>query len=204
MLMDVIPSKFILGSVGAHGLLLGGLMFNGAFDQSKTVSLVEPTNGSVEVLFSAPPEEIKKELKKHIKKIIKRRKVIADEGDKLEKMEKPVESVQQVRLEDLKSLSNLSPEMKAFLKSLKAKIQERQVYPYAAKRLRQTGQVVVKFDVLASGDVNNVSIEKKSDHKRLDSSAVKLIAGISKVQCPPKDVMKADRISIVVPIEYKL
>lgn len=193
-----------MGSLGAHALLVGGLAFNGAFKSIETVSLMEPNKGSVELLFSVQPEEIKEELKKHIKKIIKKKKIIADEGDKIEKLEEKVQAVQQVRLEDLKSLNNLSPEMKKFLRSLKNKIQERQVYPYAARRLRQTGQVVVKFDVLASGDVSNVSIEKKSDYKRLDASAFELIAGITKVGNPPKTAMVSDKISIVVPIEYRL
>jgi protein TonB len=206
MLLDLIPSKYIMGSLGVHAVLVGGLVLSGNFNFTKRVSLMEPNQGSVEVLFSAQPEEIQQELKKHIKKIIKQKqkKVIADVGDKIEKPVEEVQAVKEIRLEDIKSLSNLSPEMKAFLKSLKNKIQERQVYPYAAKRLRQTGQVVVKFDVLASGDVNNVSIEKKSDHKRLNASAFNLIAGISKVKSPPKTAMRSDKISIVVPIEYRL
>lgn len=185
-------------------MLAAGLAFSGAFDSHQKISLMDPAQGSVEVLFSAQPEEIRKELKKHIKKIIKEKKIVADEGEKIEKPEEEVKVVRQVRLEDLKSLSNLSPEMKAFLKSLKNKIQARQVYPYAAKRLRQTGEVVVKFDVLASGEVSNVSIEKKSDYKRLNASAFELIEGITKVKSPPKTAMVAGRISIVVPIEYRL
>jgi len=202
--MDLIPSKYILGSLGAHALLVGAVTLKSFSDHPTSVSLNDPNQGSVEVLFSTPPEKIEKELKKHIKKVIKIKKTVADVGDKIERREEQVEQVKQVRLEDLKSLSNLSPEMKKFFKALRDKIQENQIYPYAAKRLRQTGKVFVKFDVLANGDIGNVSIEKKSEHKRLDSSAFKLIAGIAKVESPPKSFIKSDKISIVVPIEYKL
>lgn len=201
MLLDLIPSKFIIGSMGAHAALVGVMLFEGVFSPT-TVSLVEESQGSVEVLFNAQTEEVKKELKKQIKKIIRQKTELADFGDKLK--EEKEEVVKQVSLEDLKSLKNISPELKAFLRSLKEKIQDRQVYPYAAKRLRQTGQVVIKFDVLSSGEVQNASIQKKSEHKRLDSSALSLIAGISKLDHFPTKVVKSDKISITVPIEYKL
>lgn len=201
MLLDLIPSKYILCSLAANGLVAGALLFQGAFESFEVVSLAEPNQGSVDVLFSAQPEEIRKELKKQIKKIVKQKQDVADLGDKAVELE---EVSQQVNLEDIKSLKNVSPELKAFLKSLQNKISERQVYPYAAKRLRQSGQVVVRFDVRSSGEVENVSIYKRSEFQKLNASAFELIAGILKVDHFPKEVVKSDRLSITVPIEYKL
>ncbi len=198
-MLNFVPNKFVLVSVVLHGALFGGILFE--YNKRHSVSnFEEESSGTVEMLFETQTEAVKKELKKVIKKKVK----VLDLGDKLADKKEEEEHVHTISLADLKAVNNLSPELKAFLKSLREEILKRQHYPYSAKRLRQTGKVSVQFDVFDDGTVKNVSIYKKSAYDKLNKSAVKIIDDISKVDNFPKETVKSKKISITVPIEYSL
>ena len=131
MLIDLIPSKFISTSLAAHSLVVVGLVYQSDFLSSdpKKVSLVQESQGSVEVFFEAQKQVVKKKVVKPLKKL-KRQYEKADLADKLVPKEEILEEeVQEISLKDIKALQNNSPDFQAFLKSLQDKIYERQVYP---------------------------------------------------------------------------
>lgn len=204
-MLNTPPFKFIIASILVHGALVGLFILSNALDTSDILSLVDANpNGSVEMLFNNQTEEVKREIKKIIKKKIKAKREVVDLGELPAEDVDEEEQVHKISLDDLKAVSNLSPEWKAFLKSLQAEISKRQHYPYSAKRLRQTGKVLIQFDVYSNGLIKNVSIQKKSDYEKLDASALELIDSIPKVENFPKKTEKSEKISITVPIEYNL
>lgn len=91
----------------------------------------------------------------------------------------------------------------AYLSKIKAKIEKNKVYPKAAKRLRQTGKVLVSFDVLKDGSIENIKIIEKSKFERLDAASIELLLKIASFEAIPKELNKAAW-SIRVPINYSI
>lgn len=99
--------------------------------------------------------------------------------------------------------SKLSPEMELFFKQLSQKIEEKKVYPRIAKKLRQMGKVIVKFEIDSNGKITSLEITEKSPHAKLDSAALHLIKSIDSDLRIPKS-LKEEKLSVILPIEYIL
>ncbi|MBT4760374.1 MAG: energy transducer TonB [Bdellovibrionaceae bacterium] len=76
-------------------------------------------------------------------------------------------------------------------------------YPRASRKLRQTGQVIVKLDIDRSGRILDASIEKKCPFVRLNQAALTLVRGIGEFAPFPKSIQLA-RISVLIPVSYSL
>ncbi len=202
MIFDLIPSKYILSSLSLNGVLFGAFAFQGVlFENVTAVSLEDSVSGTVEMFLDSYESPIKK-LKKQIRKaVLEKPREISEFGDQV--VSTP-EETREVSFEALKKSSNQSPELRAFLRELSSKISERHNYPYSAQKLRQTGRVMVSFELLKTGDIKNVLINEKSDFKKLDESAFELIAGISRIENLPQSVQNGETMVIIVPVEYEL
>jgi protein TonB len=202
--LHTVPNKFVLTSLSVHLALVVGLIHEGFFSPQEVILVKQSTSQSVQVMLDDQPEVIQKELKKVLKKKIKTfdlaDKVIPEE----ETSDVDQDVVRTVSLSKLEQTENLSPELKNFLKNLRSEISRRHKYPYAAKRLRQSGEVLMKFDVYIDGSIKNIAFQKKCKYERLNSSAMETVASIARLDHFPKNVIKKDRISVSVPIKYTL
>ncbi|MEO0335900.1 MAG: TonB family protein [Pseudomonadota bacterium] len=105
---------------------------------------------------------------------------------------------------DLQNIKgNLSPELQKYFTKLRMDIERRKKYPKLAKRLRQSGRVVLKFEIGKSGKIVNVFIEEPSPYKSLNDSARKLLSNL-KGEYPLPSAIKSDRIEVKLPVSYKL
>ncbi len=96
-------------------------------------------------------------------------------------------------------------ERERYLYELRRLIDGRKIYPSMAKRMRQSGEVVVKFVILKSGEIQNIEIAKPSHHDRLNEAASQLVAGIRTYKPLPASVASATSSLVVsVPVEYRL
>lgn len=75
-------------------------------------------------------------------------------------------------------------------------------YPAMSRRLRETGEVLLRVDVTADGEVRTVEIERGSGHARLDEAARRAVAGWRFVPARRDDAAVASR--VLVPIVFRL
>lgn len=97
--------------------------------------------------------------------------------------------------------SNIPDELKIFFKTLSDKIEKNKFYPSLSKRLRESGTVIVKFEVHASGKVQNIILKEQCSFDRLNKSAYKVVASLDKL-IPLPDKYK--KIEITFPMSYVL
>lgn len=88
----------------------------------------------------------------------------------------------------------------AYLRQL---IDERKIYPKNAKRLKQTGTVMVKFKVLEDGTVKNISIIESSGFDSLDQATKEVLENIGRFKALPKE-MGDEPADVTLPVEYKI
>ncbi len=91
----------------------------------------------------------------------------------------------------------------AYLQYLRQTIDERKIYPKNAKRLRQTGIVMVKFTLMAEGTITNVAIADSSGFELLDQAASDLLKDISRVRPLPQE-LGHEPLTLSIPIQYTL
>lgn len=92
------------------------------------------------------------------------------------------------------ALERYKYELRLFLES-------RKVYPETAKRLRQTGRVMVAFKVNSDGALSDVAIEAPAGSELLNRAALDLVKGAPRFK-PLPDQMNEMKVSL--PIEYIL
>lgn len=90
-----------------------------------------------------------------------------------------------------------------YLYELRVLLEGRKVYPRAARHLRETGRVVVRFRVQADGGIHDVQIAAPSSYSRLNEAAVALVSGVRRYKPLPSD-LGADPLLVEVPIDYVL
>lgn len=213
-----IPASFVI-----HAALAGLLVYEGqqaliagsvrgsrptatvSFDIVQRLDQEKPKPKKAEAkMFQGPSEVIvaKKRKKKKVvkidKKVLKRLQA--------EKTSDGVNRAQQVSLIgfDLRNIKgNLSPELQAFFNSLRADIERRKPYPKMAKRLRQTGEVILRFEISRDGKIKNVIVDEPSRYRSLNEAAQKLISNL-KGSYPLPSTIQANAISIRLPVNYSL
>jgi TonB family protein len=72
------------------------------------------------------------------------------------------------------------------------------IYPTSARRQKQTGQVVVAFNVTMRGEIQNLDIVQTSGHRELDEAVVR---AVRKLKRPPRPLW-GERYT--VPVIFKL
>jgi periplasmic protein TonB len=105
-----------------------------------------------------------------------------------------------------KTIESASPDpsiKEAYLSYLRQTIDERKVYPKNAKRLRQSGTVIVKFTLLSNGTITNVSVAGSSGFELLDEATLDLLKALAKVRPLPKEIGTAP-MELTLPIQYTL
>lgn len=83
-------------------------------------------------------------------------------------------------------------------------LESRKIYPETAKRLRQTGRVVVNFKVSAVGELTDVMLEQASPSEVLNRAAVDLVRSAPKFKPFPEGAISQNEMKLSLPIEYIL
>ncbi len=94
------------------------------------------------------------------------------------------------------ALERYKYELRLFLES-------RKIYPEAAKRLHQSGTVIVQFKVSAAGELSDVNLSEPSHSEALNRAAFELVKRASNFKPFPKEV-QVDELKLALPIEYVL
>jgi len=179
-------------------------------------NIVEPIpEPIIEKIVEKPaPKVIEKP--KIVKKKIEKKKPIEKIVEKpVEKIEKVVETEQKVS-DNIQALNKLAEVQTSqitnnqqttiendYLAKVKAIIEKNKVYPKVAKRLHQTGKVVVAFDILKDGKVINIKIVENSKFEKLDSASIELLAKIGFFEAIPNELNRAVW-NLTIPIHYQI
>lgn len=86
---------------------------------------------------------------------------------------------------------------------VRSQIAKKKTYPPTARRLGHTGRVILKFRVLASGEVQAAELAQKSAHESLNQDALKILRGLARLEPIPNELGRAEWL-FVVPVDYDL
>jgi protein TonB len=76
-------------------------------------------------------------------------------------------------------------------------------YPAASRDRRETGQIMLRFDLDRAGQVSNAAISRSSGHTRLDWAALDMLRRAAPLPPPPSSVPGV-KIELVVPVRFQL
>ena len=159
-----------------------------------------------------PEPIIEKIVEKPAPKVIEKpKKVVKQEKKTEEVVEKQTENIVQnepvVKQEtpvQASSNSQQAPNLESeYLAKVQAKIEKNKVYPKVAKRLNQTGKVIVSFDILKDGKITNIKIIHKSKFEKLDEASIELLTNIGFFEAIPNELNKTVW-NIQIPINYQI
>ena len=160
-------------------------------------------------------EEVTKEIEKEIvtepiiEKIVEKPapKVVEKENENIEKMavaEQNEISTKQESIIQSNSNNERNKNLESeYLAKVKNKIEKNKVYPKVAKRLNQTGKVIVSFDILKDGKITNIKIIHKSKFEKLDEASIELLTNIEFFEAIPNELNKTVW-NIQIPINYQI
>jgi periplasmic protein TonB len=90
-----------------------------------------------------------------------------------------------------------------YIYELRRFIDLRKTYPSLARKMRQEGQVIVRFEVLRDGKFTNIELTTPSQHERLNAAARELIASVNVYKPLPVSIA-SERLLVTVPLTYSL
>lgn len=164
------------------------------------------TEPIIEKIVEKPAPKVIEKPKKVEKKIVKQEKQIEKVVEKTPEkiVEQATENIEKMHVAEQNETSqkqqssiqensnneknkNLESE---YLAKVKNKIEKNKVYPKVAKRLNQTGKVIVSFDILKDGKVTNIKIINKSKFEKLDEASIELLTNIGFFEAIPNELNK--------------
>mgnify|MGYP003408884828 CR=1 FL=1 len=173
----------------------------------------------IEKIVEKPAPKVIEKPKKVEKKIVKQEKQIEKVVEKTPEkvVEKETENIEKMAVAEQNEIStkqesiiqsnsnnernkNLESE---YLAKVKNKIEKNKVYPKVAKRLNQTGKVIVSFDILKDGKITNIKIIHKSKFEKLDEASIELLTNIGFFEAIPNELNKTVW-NIQIPINYQI
>ena len=158
------------------------------------------------------PKKVEKKIvkqEKPIEKIVEKPapKVVEKENENIEKMavaEQNEISTKQESIIQSNSNNERNKNLESeYLAKVKNKIEKNKVYPKVAKRLNQTGKVIVSFDILKDGKITNIKIIHKSKFEKLDEASIELLTNIGFFEAIPNELNKTIW-NIQIPINYQI
>ena len=177
------------------------------------------TEPIIEKIVEKPAPKVIEKPKKVEKKIVKQEKpiekivekpapkVVEKENENIEKMavaEQNEISTKQESIIQSNSNNERNKNLESeYLAKVQAKIEKNKVYPKVAKRLNQTGKVIVSFDILKDGKITNIKIIDKSKFEKLDEASIELLTNIGFFEAIPNELNKTVW-NIQIPINYQI
>lgn len=93
-------------------------------------------------------------------------------------------------------------DMKAIYKSeLRSRIEQNKFYPMAARRMGQTGTVIVAFTLLNDGSIIDVRIDDSSGNPSLDTAGLEAVKKVGKFKAIPSE-LNTSSLDMSVPIKF--
>jgi protein TonB len=90
-----------------------------------------------------------------------------------------------------------------YLYELRVLIEGRRTYPSVSRRLGESGEVRVGFELHRDGSIRDVAITAPSPHPRLNEAALALVQGLGAYR-PFVAEIRADKIHVEIPVAYRL
>ena len=158
------------------------------------------------------PKKVEKKIvkqEKQIKKVVEKtpEKIVEQATENIEKMhvvEQNEISTKQESIIQSNSNNERNKNLESeYLAKVQAKIEKNKVYPKVAKRLNQTGKVIVSFDILKDGKITNIKIIHKSKFEKLDEASIELLTNIGFFEAIPNELNKTVW-NIQIPINYQI
>ena len=162
------------------------------------------------------PKKVEKKIvkqEKQIEKVVEKtpektpEKVVEKESENIEKMavaeQNEISQKQQSSIQENSNNQKNQNLENEYLAKVKNKIEKNKVYPKVAKRLNQTGKVIVSFDILKDGKVTNIKIINKSKFEKLDEASIELLTNIGFFEAIPNELNKTVW-NIQIPINYQI
>ncbi len=84
---------------------------------------------------------------------------------------------------------------------LRSRIEENKFYPMAARRMGQTGTVIVAFTLQGDGSIINIRIDNSSGNPSLDSAGLEAVKKVGKFKAIPSE-LNASSLDMSVPIKF--
>ncbi len=139
-----------------------------------------------EIVTAPTPPKKTSGKKKLVKKTIKSKK------------SKPIEKA--IKEKTLQGQNTLLEQYLTLIRNEIAKIKR---YPRVAKRLGQQGDVIVKFNLIWPGSIEQVEIKSASEYKLLNQSAIEAINELKKLPPMPKE-LEGKSFTVQISIIYRL
>lgn len=150
------------------------------------------------------PKKPKKKIEKKVKKQketkepeLPKKQIAEPTTEKVESSQKTVAKKPTIDPSQIQALED------EYLSKLRYLIEKNKIYPRSAKRLRQTGKVVISFVITKNGHIKNANILNGSKYKRLNKAAIEILDKINKFDAIPEKLNK-DSWKISVPIVYEI
>lgn len=160
-------------------------------EKPKKLEKVVKKEKPIEKIVEKPVEKVAEKTEKSIEENPVVTQTTPNTNPVIESTEATISKVQIDSIED------------AYLSKVKAKIEKNKVYPKIAKRLNQTGKVVVSFDILKDGKVINIRIIQNSKFEKLDEASIELLTKIGFFEAIPNELNKTVW-NIQIPINYQI
>lgn len=176
--------------------------------------VVEKPLPVVEKVVKQKPKPIKKPVEKIVKKeppkeikpveqVVEPVEAVVQNTNPTPTVSKPTPAVNNTPSVPQMSAQQTASIEDAYLARIKAKIERNKVYPKAAKRLKQTGKVIISFDILKDGTIKNVRVVGKSKFEKLDEASIELLMKIASFEAIPLELNRTVW-NIQVPINYSI
>lgn len=158
------------------------------------------------------PKKVEKKIvkqEKQIEKVVEKtpEKIVEQATENIEKMhvaeQNETSQKQQSSIQENSNNEKNRNLESEYLAKVKNKIEKNKVYPKVAKRLNQTGKVIVSFDILKDGKVTNIKIINKSKFEKLDEASIELLTNIGFFEAIPNELNKTVW-NIQIPINYQI
>ena len=94
-------------------------------------------------------------------------------------------------------------ELERYKYELRQYLESRKIYPEHAKRLRQTGTVVVKFKVSAAGELQDVQLNQATSSESLNRAAMEMVKRAAKFK-PLPEQSGVRELELTLPIAFVL
>ena len=189
--------------------------------EKKVESIVEQKpEPIVEKIIEKPEQKKLVEKPKNVEKIVQKQKIIEKPKQELKpkQEEKVIEETKniiqenpvvtetikkEIPIEQTLNKAQINSIEDTYLSKVKAKIEKNKVYPKIAKKLNQSGKVLVSFDILKDGKVINIRIIQNSKFEKLDEASIELLTKIGFFEAIPNELNKTVW-NIQIPINYQI
>ncbi|ECO6503852.1 energy transducer TonB [Campylobacter jejuni] len=99
---------------------------------------------------------------------------------------------------------NAKEQVKSYQALLMAHLTKFKKYPQEAIMQKQEGVVRIRVSIDESGNVLSKELKKSCPYAALNDEALSLFKRASPLPKPPKEMLKGDKISFVMPIDYNI